>query len=70
MKRKLCVILMVAALLGVLLAGCSTEASQVSYNIFQEADNFNVPRRLTVINARTDTVLLELIGIFAEKQHG
>lgn len=69
MKRKLCGILMVAVLFGMLLAGCSTEASQVSHNISQEADNFNVTRRLTVINARTDTVLLELIGTFALKNN-
>lgn len=46
------------------LTGC-TEVSQVSQNISQEADNFNVVRKLTVINARTDTVLLELTGTFA-----
>ena len=45
-------------------AGCS-ESSKVSRNVSQEADNFNVTRKLTVINARTDTVLLELTGTFA-----
>lgn len=44
--------------------GCS-ESSKVSRNVSQEADNFNVTRKLTVINARTDTVLLELTGTFA-----
>ena len=34
--------------------------------IFQkEADNFNVTRRLEVINARTDKPVFELIGNFA-----
>ena len=37
----------------------------VSYNIGKEADNFNVTRRLTVINARTDTILLQLEGTFS-----
>ena len=46
------------------LTGC-TEASQVSHNVSQEADNFNVCRRLTVINARTDKPVFELIGTFS-----
>ena len=48
--------------------GCS-EADQVSQNISQEADNFNVTRKLTVLNARTDTILLELTGTFALKNN-
>ena len=40
------------------------EADQVSSNISKQADNFNVTRKLTVLNARTDTVLLELTGTF------
>lgn len=59
----------VVALMGAMLVvfsamGC-TEADQVSRNISKEADNFNVTRKLTVLNARTDTVLLELTGTFA-----
>lgn len=52
-----------------LLSGCSTESEQVAYNISKEADNFNVTRKLTVINARTDTVLLEMIGTFSLKNN-
>ena len=48
--------------------GC-TEADQVSSNISKQADNFNVTRKLTVLNARTDTVLLELTGTFALKNN-
>lgn len=46
------------------LTGC-TEAEQVSFNVSQEADNFNVLRRLTVINTRTDKAEFELIGAFS-----
>lgn len=60
--------LLAAMLISVALNGC-TEADQVSTNISQEADNFNVTRKLTVINARTDTVLLELTGTFALKNN-
>lgn len=46
-----------------LLSGCeSTESSQVSYNVSQEADNFNVIRRVAVINTRTDKIEFEVIG--------
>lgn len=46
------------------LCGCR-ESDIVSYNVSKEADNFNVVRKLTVLNARTDTILLELIGTFS-----
>lgn len=51
-------------LLCAFLTGC-TEVDQVSNNISKEADNFNVTRKLTVLNARTDTILLELTGTFS-----
>lgn len=55
-------ILAVFALIGVmLLVGC-TEADRVSTNVSKEADNFNVMRHVMVINTRTDTPLLEVIG--------
>lgn len=63
-KGKIALTLSACLLLACILAGC-TEVEKVSYNIGIEADNFNVVRRLTVINARTDTVLLQLTGTFA-----
>lgn len=57
-------ILLLTLLLVVGLCAC-TEADQVNHNINQAADNFNVTRRLEVINARTDTPLFELIGNFS-----
>lgn len=41
------------------------ESTRVSYNLSKEADNFNVQRKLTVLNARTDSVLLEMTGNFS-----
>ena len=67
MKKKLTItILLLSIILRsiVLFTGC-TEASQVSYNVSQEADNFNVLRRLAVINSRTDKVEFEVIGAFS-----
>lgn len=37
----------------------------MSNNLSQQADNFNITRRIVVMNARTDTVLFELIGNFS-----
>lgn len=45
------------------LVGC-TEADRVNANITQQAQNFNVTRRLSVVNARTDTPMLEIVGNF------
>lgn len=71
MKKKIAmlvtVVLMALALITGL-SGCS-ESDRVSYNIGVEADNFNVYRRLTVINARTDTVLMTMEGTFSLKNN-
>lgn len=61
---KTLAVLTLVLLILIGLSGCR-ESTRVSYNIGKEADNFNVYRRLTVINARTDTVLLTMEGTFA-----
>lgn len=43
------------------LAGCST-ADTVNYNLNKDANEFNVYRRITVTNARTDTIMLQAEG--------
>ena len=67
MKKKIMKILAAVTgltMLGAMLCGC-TEANRVTYNVQKEADNFNVTRRLSVINARSDKPILELIGNFS-----
>lgn len=64
MKKKVMALLTALMLACASLTGC-TEVDQVSTNISKEADNFNVTRKLTVLNARTDTILLELTGTFS-----
>lgn len=64
MKNKWKNVIAVIVIAGILLAGC-TEADKVSQNVSQEADNFNVIRRLTVLNARSDKPMFELIGAFS-----
>lgn len=61
MKAKLICLIF---LLCIILTGCR-EATVVSHNISKEADNFNVVRRITVFNIRTDTVLMQMTGKFS-----
>jgi len=59
MKRTICILTLI--MLAISLAGC-TEASRVSYNLSQEADNFNDIRQLTVINCLQGDVLFQMTG--------
>lgn len=55
--------LLLAGILTVcILTGCATEAQRVSYNLSQQADNFNVVRQLTVINCIGGDVLFQMTG--------
>lgn len=47
------------------LSGCSTESDKVSYNISKEADNFNVRRRVAIINTRTDKIEFKVEGLIS-----
>lgn len=51
-----------AALAVMLLTSCSTEADRVSYNLSQQADNFNDVRQITVINCLQGDVLFQMTG--------
>lgn len=62
--KKRIVILIIVLLLGIGLSGCR-QSDKVSWNVSQEADNFNVMRRVAVINMRTDKVEFECIGRIA-----
>lgn len=65
MKKVLISLLVGISVIGMVgMVGC-TEANTVSTNISREADNFNVTRRLVVINGRTDTIIFSLVGNFS-----
>lgn len=66
MKKIFCIVLCCFCLLG--LCSCR-EADRVSYNVGKEADNFNVTRRITVFNIRTDTVLMQMTGKMSLKNN-
>ena len=59
MKKFLCIFLALCSLL--ILTGCS-EADIVNANLSKKADYFNCERKITVYNARTDTIILECEG--------
>lgn len=64
MKRFICMILIIAITCGLCfaLSGCETQANRVSYNLSQEADNFNNVRQVTVINCLQGDVLFQMTG--------
>ena len=59
MKKFVCVFLALCTLL--IFSGCS-EADKVNCNLSKQADYFECERRITVYNARTDTIILEAEG--------
>lgn len=59
MKKIICILLLVACLLC--LASC-TAADNVNHNLSQAADNFECLRKITVYNARTDLIIMEMEG--------
>ena len=62
MKKLICLFVLVA-FVAVTLTGCmEQEADKVTRNLSLQADNFNVTRRVTVYNCRTDKILLEVVG--------
>ena len=59
--KKIFALLLVLILVCSCFAGC-TEAENVNYNLSQAADNFEVVRKITVYNARTDMIIMEMEG--------
>lgn len=61
-KRKILAVVTVAVMMFVMTGCAETQATRVSYNLSQEADNFNVVRQLTVINCIEGDVLFQMTG--------
>ena len=62
--KKIISIITIMMLSVLLLVGCR-ESERVSYNVSKEADNFNVIRRLAVINTVSGDPVFEMIGRFS-----
>lgn len=60
--KKFFIMIAVVITFMVSMTGCERQSAIVSRNVSKEADNFNVTRRLTVINTRTDKCLLQMTG--------
>ena len=63
MKKKIAIILMLAVM-ALILSAC-TQAENVRHNLRREADDFNIRRRITVLNTRTDTPMMQITGLLA-----
>ena len=57
-------VLFAAAVIATSLTGCR-QSQRVAYNVSRQADSFNVTRKLTVLNVRSDKILMELTGTFS-----
>lgn len=66
MKRlyKIFVVSVMMFVMMLCICSCST-ADTVNYNLSKEADEFNVYRRITVTNARTDMIMMQAEGYMA-----
>ncbi|QEH67290.1 beta-sandwich lipoprotein [Cellulosilyticum sp. WCF-2] len=60
--KKIIVVVAAMLIMATVFVGCQTESQRVSYNLSQEADNFNVIRQLTVINCIEGDVLFQMTG--------
>lgn len=60
MKKIILITMLV--LVGVVLGGCARTSTTVNHNLSKDADEFNLYRKITVTNARTDTIMLQAEG--------
>lgn len=63
-KIKIFPLLLAILMLTLCFTGCSA-ADNVNYNLSEAADNFEVVRKITVYNARTDMIILEMEGLMS-----
>lgn len=68
MKKRL-ILLIVLGLAIAILSSC-TQADNVRQNLRREADDFNVRRRITVLNTRTDTPMMQITGLLSISTDG
>lgn len=62
MKRILIVSMLIAFLFA--MSACS-QSDKVTYNLKREAEEFNVRRRITVMNTRTDKAMMQITGLLS-----
>lgn len=62
MKKIISIIMMIVLICTCFIFTSCTAADNVNHNLSQAADNFQVCRRITVYNARTDLIVMEMEG--------
>ena len=60
--KKLFVLILALVMLVTIFTGCATAADNVNNNLSEKADNFECLRKITVYNARTDLIVMEMEG--------
>lgn len=61
--KKILIALILIVLVFVL-SSCK-QAEKVQYNLKKQADSFNIRRRITVLNTRTDTPMMQITGLLS-----
>lgn len=64
MKMKRVLIAVLLCMMAITLSSCR-QADMVRHNLKREADDFNVRRRITVLNTRTDTPMMQITGLIS-----
>ena len=67
-KGKIVAATAAAVALGIGATACSSDADVASKNVSKAADNFEVNRRIVLINTMSDKYLLEIIGVCSIKR--
>lgn len=61
-EKKYLILITIFLMIAFTLSGCGNEANRVSYNLSQQADNFNIVRRVTVIDCITGDIMFDMSG--------
>ena len=64
MKMKKISIAVLLCMMAIVLSSCR-QADMVRHNLKRQADDFNVRRRITVLNTRTDTPMMQITGLIS-----
>lgn len=62
MKKVLIILCLIVFIFT--LTACS-QSDKVTYNLKREAEEFNVRRRITVLNTRTDKTMMQITGLLS-----
>jgi hypothetical protein len=62
MKKIISMVMVIMVVISCMVFGGCTAAENVNHNLSQAADNFQCLRKITVYNARTDLIVMEMEG--------